>query len=181
MALTKAQADAARRTLIRETATRPLTKKQLKAVKKVLVATAMQRGGTKESAEREARSVLSAAITESQVKAAVKKRLKETAKVGRQPIRETMTAAQAPQPGPDTGLAPEAMTTDELAAQYLTAGATGMQTPFWRTAGTAADSAKAPEPAKPLHQMDADELRAYSAGALTTYGRANGFSSPAWA
>lgn len=177
MALTAQQAHAARQVLIRETASRPLTRKQRKAVKKILVATAMQRGGTAAAAGRAAESVLSAAITEQAVNKAVKRRLKETAKAGKQQIREALTAANAPQPAPGTGNAPAGTGEDGLLATM----AAGRQSPFWRDAQAPQETASAPDPGRPLHQMDPDEFRAYAAGALTAHGRANGFGSPAWA
>lgn len=98
----------------------------------------------------------------------------------RRQITESLTAAQAPQPAPGTGLAPAAMTRDELDAEYLAAGATGMRSPFWHGTAVVADSVTAPEAAKPLHSMSTDEFRDYAADALTAHGRASGFGSPAW-
>lgn len=177
MALTAQQAHAARQVLIRETASRPLTRKQRKAIKKILVATAMQRGGAAAAAGRAAESVLSAAITEKAVNKAVKRRLKETAKAGKQQIREALTAANAPRPAPGTGYAPAGTGEDGLLATM----AAGRQSPFWRATAAVADTVTAPEAARPLHQMDADEFRAHAADALAAHGRANGFGGPAWA
>lgn len=104
------------------------------------------------------------------------KRARESTEISRM-VLESLTAAQAPQPAPGASLAPAAMTPDDLVAEYFATAATETRAPFWR-ATAAVDNANVPEPAKPLHQMDADEFRAYAADALTAYGNASGFGSP---
>ena len=63
---------------------------------------------------------------------------------------------------------------------FMGALGAGLQSPFWQSADTAPMVATAPEAAKPLEQMDADEFRAHAADALGAYGRARGFGSQAW-
>lgn len=82
-------------------------------------------------------------------------------------ITEAQSAGQAP-------------AATEVSEGVLAIGA-GMRSPFWRSpAVTEAANAAAPEPSKPLHEMDAEEFRAHSVGAFGAYGRAAGHSSPIW-
>lgn len=122
-----------------------------------------------------------AAVTEAAAPAAKKagKRKKaalaaEAELIGRL-VTESLTAAQAPAPPPGTGPAPQADAGD---GSLLSLG-TSLESPFWRPAGPPA-AAEAPEPAKPLHEMSTDELRAHAAGTFPAAARANGFRSPSW-
>lgn len=91
-------------------------------------------------------------------------------------VRETLTAGQAPQPAPGTEAVPATGGDDGIFAAY----ATGRDAPFWRLPDAATAAASAPEPSKPLEQMDADEFRQHAADALGAYGRGAGFGSPVW-
>jgi|SRR5450756_1686478 len=91
-------------------------------------------------------------------------------------ITEVLSAAQAPAPPPGTGAAPAPGDDGSLFAAY----AAGRDSPYWQLPGAAASGVQAPEPAKPLCDMDADEFRAFASGALDAYGRASGFGSPVW-
>lgn len=95
----------------------------------------------------------------------------------RREIRETLTAAQAAAPPPGTGLA---MVTDDADHGLMGAVAGTMRSPFWNFPVVPPADAAAPEPPKPLHQMDTDEFRSHADGALVAYSRAHGFGSPVW-
>ena len=102
------------------------------------------------------------------------KRTAETARIGRQ-ITETLAASQAPQPAREAGAAP---VSGSPGNEDFAAMGAGLESPFWRQPGSG--SAVAPEAAKPLHEMDAEEFRAYAGGALGAYGQAAGLGSPVW-
>jgi hypothetical protein len=102
------------------------------------------------------------------------KRARETAKLSRL-ITESLTAAQAPQPSPGTGAAPVPAAPENEAFAAIGAG---QASPFWRMPNS--QPVHAPEAARPLHEMDADEFRAHAARTFTAHSRSQGFGSPSW-
>ncbi|HTR94663.1 MAG TPA: hypothetical protein VMI73_23270 [Trebonia sp.] len=101
------------------------------------------------------------------------KRARESAEISRR-VLESLTAGQAPQAAPGSGAAPGSAPQNE---DFSAIGAR-QASPFWRLPGT--EPVSAPEPEKPLHQMDIDELRAHSAKMFDAHGRSQGFRSPSW-
>ena len=95
-------------------------------------------------------------------------------------IVEALTAAAAPQAAPGAGAAPQAGNDDGLFDAMAAQSRRG--SPFWQASAESTASAprSAAEPSKPLHQMDADELRAHAQAAFSAHTTARGFASPAW-
>lgn len=119
-------------------------------------------------------------VAEARVKTAGKalKEARGTAKITAM-VRETLTAAQAPRPAPGPGGAAPAARDGDDGLFAAMAAQTGRGSPFWQTP-VATGAGAAPEPSKPLHQMDADEFRAHAQAGFTANAAARGFASPAW-
>jgi hypothetical protein len=132
-------------------------------------------------------------------KEAAGKAAKEAVRKASKRLRETLTAAAAPQPPPGAAAQapasrpaarkaavkqPHEMTSAELAAANI--DGIGGASPFWgptveTVRGGAVTETTAANPPKPLHTMTADELTDYAKGAYTGLGQAAGFASPTWA
>jgi hypothetical protein len=200
--ISEAAVDRVRDAMFRETGGRPVSARQRAAMRIALVAEATRlnpaagRFAATAQADQVAKRVIGpngtvkpSDATRKRLKAARKaaKKVKQAAReseIRRQiteslaargiTIRETLTAAQGPEPVPGTGLAAGGASQNE---DFAAIGA-GQESPFWRL--PSAGTGEVPQPEKPLHEMTADALRAYSAGALTAAGRAEGFGSPSW-